>query len=623
MFKSQRMVKVVLAGPKHYLKSVTNKLYDLNFFHIVEHRKKDEEDFFDIGSPLEENENLSDMLVKIRSLISFLKITGNPKKSEPSLNEIEKTTKTVYNQIKSIKKSLAYVQKITKVHESEEQIKSLEMIDLELKEDLDYGKFNHYIGFVKEDIEEKVQDVTAKYELFTNKYKDLNLIVLFVDKKKDEKIIAILEDSEFSPIESPYVKTHYGDLKSDSTIKFVKLGKELEDLKRKEEKLVKKTEGIKKEYGKSLLTAEKVLSERVDVTEAPLKFATTKNTFVITGWAPEKKVSKLKKEVDLVADESIYIHTEKPKKDDPVPVALQNNKYASPFEFFMRLYTLPSYKEIDPTFFLALTFPFFFGMMLGDVGYGIITFFLFSWLKKKMPKAFVLKAFMVASISTIIFGVIFGEYMGLEHFPNAMNKVGYTVCEVYKMCEFDKAAGMYRVPHLILRSHQIEDMMSLSLLLGMVHIIIGLAIGFLNVKNAHGLKLAIFEKVGWLLLMPMMVWLLKDFLGVINGFVGDMLASIMPSNTVVFALFGIGGLLVVLGEGIRGAIEVLFMALLSNILSYARLMAVGLASLGLAVVVNDMAGEMFSSGSPCSWTYNKYNAWYTKSVPTLNKVTLC
>jgi V/A-type H+-transporting ATPase subunit I len=131
----------------------------------------------------------------------------------------------------------------------------------------------------------------------------------------------------------------------------------------------------------------------------------------------------------------------------------------------------------------------------------------------------------------------------------------------------------------------------------MVHIIIGLAIGFLNVKNAHGLKLAIFEKVGWLLLMPMMVWLLKDFLGVINGFVGDMLASIMPSNTVVFALFGIGGLLVVLGEGIRGAIEVLFMALLSNILSYARLMAVGLASLGLAVVVNDMAGEMFSSGS--------------------------
>ena len=131
MFKSQRMVKVVLAGPKHYLKSVTNKLYDLNFFHIVEHRKKDEEDFFDIGSPLEENENLSDMLVKIRSLISFLKITGNPKKSEPSLNEIEKTTKTVYNQIKSIKKSLAYVQKITKVHESEEQIKSLEMIDLE------------------------------------------------------------------------------------------------------------------------------------------------------------------------------------------------------------------------------------------------------------------------------------------------------------------------------------------------------------------------------------------------------------------------------------------------------------------------------------------------------------
>ena len=70
----------------------------------------------------------------------------------------------------------------------------------------------------------------------------------------------------------------------------------------------------------------------------------------------------------------------------------------------------------------------------------------------------------------------------------------------------------------------------------------------------------------------------------------------MPPMPVVMGLFVVGTILVIKGEGVIGLIEVVFLALLSNILSYARLMAVGLASLSLALVVNDMAASMFSAG---------------------------
>ncbi len=93
---------------------------------------------------------------------------------------------------------------------------------------------------------------------------------------------------------------------------------------------------------------------------------------------------------------------------------------------------------------------------------------------------------------------------------------------------------------------------------------------------------------------PAVLWLLIDFLGVITGFVEEMLRPLLLPMPVMGGLAVLGFLFIVIGEGAQGAVEL--PALISNILSYARLMAVGLASLSLALVVNDMAGQMFSSG---------------------------
>jgi V/A-type H+-transporting ATPase subunit I len=99
-----------------------------------------------------------------------------------------------------------------------------------------------------------------------------------------------------------------------------------------------------------------------------------------------------------------------------------------------------------------------------------------------------------------------------------------------------------------------------------------------------------------MLIMPFIVWLLLNPFKIITGFIADILNSIMPPLPVVAGMFALGGLLVIIGEGIPGAIEVLFFSLMSNVLSYGRLMAVGLASVSLALVINDMAGQMFAMG---------------------------
>ena len=95
-------------------------------------------------------------------------------------------------------------------------------------------------------------------------------------------------------------------------------------------------------------------------------------------------------------------------------------------------------------------------------------------------------------------------------------------------------------------------------------------------------------------MIPGVVWLLANFLGVVKGFTADIVKYIMPPLPIIIVMAVLGFILILIGEGAKGVVEI--PALLSNILSYARLMAVGLASLSLAVLVNDMAGAMFKSG---------------------------
>ncbi|MEM2138811.1 MAG: V-type ATP synthase subunit I [Candidatus Woesearchaeota archaeon] len=620
MIKPKPMNKVTILAPKFYMKEVIETMYNLNVVHIEDHTKNN---LFDIGKPLENNEKNAELLVKIRTLISNLKISGNEKPSYEDIEKITKKTETIYNDFFAINEKRDFYLSLKKIYSK--NIKSnFKKVLSNLKQDVDkfieteskpasnenkkdYDEI-YYFGFVNssnEKLNEKISEITKKYTLFSALYESLTLIALFVDKNKKEKIDSLLSVFEFSAIETPYIKKEFPKLKAKPAVKFVKLNYEFEEITKKLIEIENNVLDFKNKNNNLLLSYEKRLKIETEKAEVPLKFGETKNTFLVKGYVPVENKEKLENKLNEITKNSIVIKFEEPKAFDNVPTAFNHPKIVEPFEAFMDLYTIPKYKEIDPTFFMFLTFPIFFGFMLGDVGYGLVTLILFLLLKAKMPGAKnILNAFIIASIASIFFGIIFGEYMGFEYLPKEtseflVSKLPESFVKTWHMEPIENEHSkeiVYPIPHLFSRSHGIRDLLALAVLFGIVHVIIAFVIGFMNVYNAHGLIHAIFEKGGWLLIVPGIVYLLMGPLGIITGFVKDMLSVVMPPVQIIAVMFVLGALFVIKGEGVQGAIEVLFMSLMSNILSYGRLMAVGLASLSLAVVVNDMAKEMFHSG---------------------------
>ncbi|MBN2368493.1 V-type ATP synthase subunit I [Candidatus Woesearchaeota archaeon] len=606
MLRPKQMLKLTIFGPKSYMKQVIEELYDMNAVHIEDYTKKSDDDVFDIGNPLSDNEKHSDTLVKIRSLISNLDIERkNILPRETSFETIEENVTKLHSKVSEVMAKKEYFTRIKEIYTKKEIKKALSSLRLRFDDEFDYTSAVYFIGFVNAEIaklKEDVEKASKKNMTFDSHYNGVKAIAVFTDHKSKDDVEKVLEDYDFSPIDNPVVKEHFRDLTSAPGQRFVKLDHEVKAVSDKLKRVNDELSELKGENMIFLLSSEKKLTMEVEKGEAPLKFATTKNTFLLRGWVPRNKSKMLKKKVEDVSNSKVKMKFEVPGKHEEVPIEFDHPKMVEPFEAFMELYTLPSYKEIDPTFFMFLTFPIFFGFMLGDVGYGLVTLGLFLFLKMKMPgmKNF-LNAFIIASISTIIFGMVFGEYFGFEFFPPAygehlVDSLPEHLINALHMHPMEShGALVYPFPHLFSRSHQISDLLSISVLFGIVHILIGLVVGFINIFENHGIVHALEEKGGWIMIMPLIVWLLLEPLGVITGHVYDMLASILPPLPVLGIMFAVGAILTIIGEGVVGVIEVMFLALMSNILSYARLMAVGLASLSLAAVVNDLSGQMIQS----------------------------
>jgi len=596
MLKPKQVSKITLFGSKKYMKQVIELLYESNVLHIVDFSKKsEEENIFDIGEPFLANEKYSDVLVKLRSLISNLQITGKPAMiRDTAIDSIGKKTQLIYEKAAELFMEKEYYSSLVDVYKKKEVKKYLQ--NLKLDDEAKSSNLEYFIGFYNGEAS-KLRDELEKLSSFIKlgNSNNLKIAAVFCNQKHKNAVSQILDKYEFSPIDIPVLKEHFGKLAGTPAQKFMKLDYEGDRANKELEKINGQIKEFADENKDFLLEAEKKLSIEVEKAEAPLKFGTTNNTFLIKGFVPSKNAKKLEKELEEITDGNIAVKIEKPGKHEEVPVIYNHPKIVEPFEAFMDLYSMPSYKEIDPTFFMFLTFPIFFGMMLGDVGYGLITLGLFLYLKKKMPGAkHFLNAFIIASISSILFGAAFGEYFGVEFVPEGLGKTLGFHPETIEHGGIKEV--VYPIPHIFSRSHQIDDLLSISILLGIVHILIGLIIGFINVYNNHGFKHAMYEKGGWILIMPSMVWLLLNFLSIITGFIGEIIKTVLPPVPVLGVMFIAGSILVIKGEGIRGFLEVIFLSLLSNIVSYARLMAVGLASLSLAVVVNDLASDMFSNG---------------------------
>ena len=561
MLRPHEMSSVIITGPRSIQETIINELHELQVLHIVEHSKND---LADIGIPLESAPKLSDSLLRIRSLISSLGIKKDGSKFEikKGLAEIDSTSRKLSEELnKYLEDAKTSDESVSKNNLLIQELETLKDVHMPLQHFTNYRSLAYFTGFVKGKdaiaaIKVELDVTTKKFMLLESSSKKKNFIALFADAKSKEHVGQVLKKYSFSQVNFANIS----NLKGTAANNIKKLEEDNSSLQKNRDAAAEKISRLAKEFRGFLTAAEQFLEIQLEKSEAPLKFASTQSSFLIKGWVPSENLHNTIDRLNKKSHNGIYVHFEPANKHGKAPVKMKNSRLAKPFQFFMDLYSLPSYGEIDPTFFIFLTFPIFFGIMLGDIGYGLVSLAMFWILKRMMPKA---KNFfnilMLASFVSILFGFLFGEFFGFEEI------------------------GEFHLWHIISRSNDMISLMAIVIVIGVIHVNIGLAVGFVNVLKSHGIMAAIYEKASWIVLELGAAMLALSILKKI---------SFSPWAGAAFLAASV--LMLFKGEGIKGIMEL--PGIFTNILSYARLMAIGVSSVKLAEVINNSASGMFHSG---------------------------
>ena len=310
----------------------------------------------------------------------------------------------------------------------------------------------------------------------------------------------------------------------------------------------------------------KILFTRVADSATPLAEEKLK---LLQGWAPLDNEAEI---AAYLASKEVYFETATPQPEDDVPIKFANNRFTRLFEPIAELYMLPKYNEIDLTPFFAPFFMIFFGLALGDIGYGVFLFagatFASIFMKKKLGKAMIgiLRLVQILGASATICGLLTGGFFGFNIYETNIPFFQNMKDQVY----FDN-----------------QQMFNLSLVLGVIQIMFGLILKIFNRIKQFGFMHAL-STIGWvILLMSVIVAFLFPALLAMGG---TLHLILMGAAAILIFLFNSPGKNPLLNIGL-GLYDTYNMAtgLLGDVLSYVRLFALGLSGGILASVFNSLA----------------------------------
>ena len=285
----------------------------------------------------------------------------------------------------------------------------------------------------------------------------------------------------------------------------------------------------------------------------------TDATFALFGWIREQHVHKLQGELNKL-ELPLYIKIREATGDEEPPVAMENSRLAWPFESVLEMYSPPKAGEVDPTPWVGPFFSLFFGIMLTDAGYGIILALAAMWLLKKVKmeeagQKLLLILFwggLASGVAGALAGGWFGDLFGLP--PLWFNPIDDPL-----------------------------KMMVLSFGLGLIHIFAGMALEFYDNVRHGDIWAGLFDQGLWVVLILGLVFLLLPGLGKVGGW----MAKIGAIGLVLTQGRNQKNIFLKLGAGLASLYNI--SGILGDVLSYSRLLALGLATGVIANVVNMVA----------------------------------
>ncbi len=330
--------------------------------------------------------------------------------------------------------------------------------------------------------------------------------------------------------------------------------------------------------------------------DALRQVGTTARTFTVAGWVPRRELGALGAALRDEAGPEVLVAELDAAPDETPPILLRNPRPARPFELLVGMLALPRYRTFDPTVLMALFMPFFFGLMLGDVAYGLLLLGLAGWARRRWGG----RSRVAADLTTIlgmgaawavVWGIVFGEAFG----------------------DLGRRLG-HLEPLWIDREEAIQPLLLLAIGVGAAHVVLGLVLGlWVSARAAEprlfGERAALLVALGALFAVAGVA---ADRLPA--GVMTPAVAAVVVALAVLVALQWPLGL-------VMGPLDLI--GAVTNVLSYLRIAAIGLASVFLARVANELgAAAPLALGIAIAALFHAMNLALGAFSPTIQALRL-
>ena len=584
------MVKIAVIGLKKYRPQIISIIHEMNVIQL-EPLSKEADSFLMKEQESDLHRHISDQLLRIRGLLNSLPPSPVSEKSKfSSIRELIETLKSM-----DIDKNIASLERqkeaiLTQIKETENNLKLLDEFsffpeDLKL---LHLSFARSYFGRVSlekfPEFKKTLESNEGPVILYSQAKNNLLYFVFVLPPNFPSNILATAVSLYGVHLETVpklegkivYVNVLQKNLRDDLNARLKLINNQLIEISKSNYTFLK---GAEEEL--------EIENQKLEVIE---DLGVTNDAFALEGWIPRSKIENLKTAFERYSKGTILYELE--TKDKP-PTLLANPKRFKVFESFVRFYSLPSGNEFDPTLIFGLIFPIFYGLMIGDVGYGLVILLVSLWVIRRvqdrksnltiMPKFLrnfaktilrpsqmvkLAKAMIPGCIIAIILGFCFDLYFGFHlnaYLFSYLNNFGLNLPPDGALLN---PIGTFGLRKLLLISGYVG--------LGMVSF--GLILGILNSMRERQIK-HIISKVGWLLFG----WgIALVGLAMINHVNINPLQNIQGAGYFALLLGGIG--MMFYGEGVRALMEL--PSIISHILSYTRIVGILLASVILAHVID-------------------------------------
>lgn len=597
------MARVEIIGPKNRFFEVVTLLHEQGTLHIEDLSKKIDRGEMPVAQmavgvgQAGERERMEDLLIRVRAIIKALHLPGSQVDEVARQKEYLKLWKLTPSELAD---EITWV-----IDEVEERTASLAQSQSEIENEISLlgryepilqkiqplarqivttGAFDSVALLIERRYKGLLEQL--KEELDTITHKQCDIVSIDVDEDTTAAIV-IFSRTYSEPVHKFLAVENVNQIQLPSDMQGMPFDQAYEQIRERRKSLPDEMRSIRSELETMsskwyirLATVRDVLTDKIDEIAAIPKFGQTEYAFVITGWCPVDDMQDLRASLTASFGQDVIVNqTEIDEKDfSETPVALRNPKVLRPFEFILNARGIPKYGTLDATWMLFVFYPMFFGMIVGDIGYGLVMLGIVVWLRMKFKDSGGIQTATSilgpAATAVVAFGALYGEFFG-----NLLGREYFNIIRPLNV-------GPMTLPFN--RVEFVQIFMYLAIAVGVVQILLGLVFGVVNAlrtKNKHHL----YERGG------ILVFLVSIAIAVLAGVV---LPSIGGWSTWLQALFAVlafvGFIFAVRGGGVMGVVETI--ESVSHMASYIRIMAVGLAGAIFADAVNHIV--MKSMGGP-------------------------